>query len=222
MNESDAKPETITGIIETNRQTGEVRYVRPKDALPMPAVDLYHRMSLDSATYAQLAGVCDPALAPTGIDYLEHYLAAMEPRNSAERMLAVQMLWQHARLARLLRLWSHAANEDRRKALDTAIDAAMGVSRRQAATWAALKSPRPVQIIAGGQVNVAGQQVVSNANPAPGSDSRQSRNESNEQGSRDASPKALPAERERFDFPEGFGAGGEALEPVHGAADARG
>jgi hypothetical protein len=74
-------PETPAGkhTIEVNSETGEARYVRPKDALPMKAVDLQHRLALDGLTYSGLAEACDASLGRTAVDYVDSYLAEMAP-----------------------------------------------------------------------------------------------------------------------------------------------
>jgi hypothetical protein len=110
------------------------------------------------------------------------------------------------------------------KALE-AIDAATNAYRRQAATWAALRSD-----VGGAAVPAAGPDHrgpagergrAAGVSNAPGTDSGKNKTASSEQGSsHDAqTSKALPAERERFGFPEGFCDGRQAVEPVHRAAD---
>jgi hypothetical protein len=118
-----------------------------------------------------------------------------------------------------MRIWSWTTNVQHAKVLDGAIDAAMNAYRRQAATWAALRSPRPVQIIAGGQINLAGQQVVSN-DASAGGKSGKSQKVTNEQGSTNGqAPAALPAQPEWAGLAPDFRFQREALDPIHGAAE---
>jgi hypothetical protein len=90
---SDDAPKPIVVRVGPNERTGEFERERPKDAPPISAIDLQHRLLIDGATYSNLATWCDPTLRETSVDYLGSYLAQMAPRNPTERMLAVQMLW---------------------------------------------------------------------------------------------------------------------------------
>jgi hypothetical protein len=119
-----------------------------------------------------------------------------------------------------MRIWSWTTNVQHAKVLDGAIDAAMNAYRRQAATWAALRSPRPVQFIAGPQINVAGQQLVANSASATRKP-RKSQKAANEQGltNEQRQPPALPADPEWAGFAPDFRVQREALDPIHRAAE---
>jgi len=101
-----------------------------------------------------------PQAAETAHDYVDCYLAEMKPADPVQRMLAVQMLWQHTRINQLIRLASGEREVELLRGLNTAIDQAMNTSRRMALAWEEVRNPRPSQHIRGDQVNVAEQQVV--------------------------------------------------------------
>jgi len=132
----------------------------------------YARSAADFDTYRQLMNGYIPTDKPdlpegTMIsgEFVSDYLAELAPRNPTERMLAVQMLWQHARIGGLMRMAARPSNVADPKILtgiSRAIDDALNTSRRQAAAWAEIRSPRPVHVVRAGQMNVAHQQVVQN------------------------------------------------------------
>lgn len=177
----DGKSLECKCYVHLDEVTGEASLERPPDAPTPSLVDLLHRVLLDGGAYAQIAGELDARLAPSSVDYAQAYLDAMTPRNPMERMLASQILLQHARISSLIRSQCRTKNPGLRGQLDRAIDSAMNVARRQALAWDQLRSPRPVQYIAGQQINVAGQQVVANA-PLPPAIREGLRNATNEQG----------------------------------------
>ena len=213
--EQSAPPAPRTTIVEYDSRTGATGLRQDPADPPTAAIDLYHRVALDAVTYGKLAQNAAENLPETSAGFVERYIAAMQPRNPAERMLAAQMLWQHARLARLYRIWAVTTRIDHLKVLDAAIDAGTNVYRRQVLAWQELRQPRPVQLIAGRQVNVAGQQVVTNAQPPPNSAAVSL---TNEQGSHASHPTtaALPADTNGPDVLAAIRAGREALDPVHG------
>lgn len=169
--------------------------------------------------------------------YLDQYIAEMKPANPVERMLAVQMLWQHTRIGMLIGLASDPDNIERldtTKALQAAIDQALNTSRRQALAWQQLKKPRSAQFITGEQVNFAEQQIVANR---PGEGGTQARRDSpptrestapvpaNEQGLDDDTqhaPAALPAQYPGSDILAGLGQPREAVGVQHRPEDGRG
>ncbi len=125
-------------------------------------VQLVHRQAIDADTYG-----C--ALPPQGVakgtagEFLDGFIAELEPRSPIERMLAVQMAWQHGRIACLVRIAGREGDLDRLHRLNLGIDAAMNTFRRQATAWQQLRAPRQAQFLASRQVNIANQQVVNNA-----------------------------------------------------------
>lgn len=74
-------------------------------------------------------------------DVLEDFMAAMRPRNRIERLLAMQMLWQHARIGRLSMMEATPNNTrlDIAKSLNLAVDKAMSTFTRQVLAWSALR-----------------------------------------------------------------------------------
>ena len=123
---------------------------------------LVHRQAIDVDTYG-----C--ALPPQGVakgtagEFLDGFIAELEPRSPIERMLAVQMAWQHGRIACLVRIAGREGDLDRLHRLNLGIDAAMNTFRRQATAWQQLRAPRQTQFLTSRQVNIANQQVVNNA-----------------------------------------------------------
>jgi hypothetical protein len=168
----------------------------PHPELSSAQVKDLHELVHDAGPYSQLIGQLPDTMDPGGIltgsagTYIDEYLREMAPRNPGERMLAVQMLLQHARVSRLM---SMTPNTETKAfaSFQAALDSALNTYRRQMATWDAIRLPRPVQFIRGAQVNLARQQVISQ-----GSDSSFNRaNQTNEQGCRDASEAPLLPER---------------------------
>lgn len=208
--------------------TGEPRMLRAADALPLEQVNLLHRLLLGGSPYAEIAARVSGQLPTTAMEYMEEHLARMAPQNPAEQVLATQILVQHARVAWLVKRSCHATDPDLRCRLDRAVDSAMNMSRRQVLAWQQLRSPRPVQYIAGQQVNVAGQQVVANGVSPPTLRTGE-RNAANEQGCPNADGRAstealtgIPPLGGGPCLATGGGSGEQALEPLDRAANAGG
>lgn len=200
--------------------------LRAADALPLEQVNLLHRLLLGGSPYAEIAAKVSGQLPTSAMEYMEEHLARMAPQNPAEQVLATQILIQHARVAWLVRRSCSAIDPELRCRLDRAVDSAMNMSRRQVLAWQQLRSPRPVQYIAGQQVNVAGQQVVANG-VAPSTFGTGGRNAANEQGCSEAygtdSSKALPGIPPLSSgpwLPTGGGGGEQALESLDRTANA--
>ncbi len=191
---------------------GAVQY-RPNGKWSPAAATLIHRATVDVHPYREL--VAHPDSQSTAIEYVEQYLAEMQPRSPAERMFAIQMLWQHARISRLT---TYAATEQRCKQLDglnNAIDSAMSVYRRQVQTWNELRTPRPVQI------NVGKNQLIAQGCGPKGLGDGVS---SNHQGCghEQAPAPALPFEPVWPGFTTAGQPEREAVAAVHRAEDAAG
>ncbi len=178
------------------------RVLRLEEAEQTPASErqgaaftrVLHDLGLGSGPYARmLRGRGSGAMAATAHDFVDQFVEEMRPRNPIERMLAVQLLWQHLRIGRLVELADRCAGEpDLAKAYGAAVETAMGTFRRHAQALDALHTPRPIQFIHDSQVNVAQQQVVTNGH-APASPPEGEHHGANEQGSAPR-PAALPAE----------------------------
>jgi len=199
--------------------TGEPKMLRAADALPLEQVNLLHRLLLGGSPYAEIAARVSGQLPTSAMEYMEEHLARMAPQNPAEQILATQILIQHARVAWLVKRCCYATDPELRCRLDRAVDSAMNMSRRQVLAWQQLRSPRPVQYIAGQQVNVAGQQVVANG-VSPLTLRTGERNAADEQGCPNANgwdtTKALPGIPPLSSGPSlasGGGGGEQALEP---------
>lgn len=214
--------------IVMDTKSGKAELARPEGALPIPAVDLLHRLSLDGAAYVKLAAGIGSQVRESAVDYMQEYMAQMAPRTPAERMLAAQMLWQHARIAGLIDRSGKIHDPRMLGHINNAIDSAMNVARRQAVAWAQVRSPRSVQYIEGQQVNVASQQVVVNG-VTPVRTPGGPQNVANEQGSPApllpqaaiAAPQ-VPAIGGGIENAASLGAGGAAVDGVHGAPHAQG
>jgi len=205
---------------------GSLQFRRNDRGWSPAVVDMLHRATVDARPY--FAMIVDANFRGTAIEYVEQYIAEMQPRNPAERMLAVQMLWQHARISRLVYLMAAESRCDVLKEMNAAIDAAMSVYRKQALTWQELRTPRPVQIIRGHQVNMADKQLIAQSTGAGAArqlptDSREveRQNVSNKQGCEGPqTPPALPAERTWPGCFEGDRAECKAVAVEHRPADA--
>jgi hypothetical protein len=187
--------------------------------------DLY----LDGGTYARLIDRMSPENKETALAVVEEHLAELAPRNAVERLLAVQMLWQHARLARLCSMSVNPTNlsdPQISKTLNAAIEQGMNTYRRQALAWQQIRSPRPAQFIRGGQVNVAEKQVVANG-PVQGrtadQDEQEDRHDSPD-GRGDAqgqheSQGTVPPFAGGLGVPAGLCSQEQAVGAKHGASD---
>lgn len=149
-------------VLEVDRPKGEPwRIRRPKGAMSLKGVRLVHELILDYEVYEN-QGRTDQA-RETAIAYVQDvYLAEMAPRNPVERMLAIQMLWNHKRIGRLIEKEVVETDSDISKNIRSNIVSSMNTFRRQAASWDELRTPRQgrsVQVIhAAGEAHVA--QVV--------------------------------------------------------------
>ena len=75
-------------------------------------------------------------------DVMEDHLAALAPRNRVERLLALQLIWQHARVGRLAMMEATPSNcsLDVARSLNQATDRAMNTFTRQAIAWNTLRA----------------------------------------------------------------------------------
>lgn len=148
------------------------RVLRLEEEVKTPASQLQgagftrvlHDLGLGSDTYARmLQRRGSEIMATTAHDFVDQFVEEMHPRNPVERMLVVQLLWQHVRIGRLVELADRCAHEpDLAAAYGEALERAMGTFRRHAQALDALRFPRPIQFFQDSQVNVAQQQVVTN------------------------------------------------------------
>ena len=151
--------EPMEGIEAPLAPVEQESFLAPAERAPL--VDLVHRQVIDMETYGW-AVPPNATAQGTAREFLDGLVKEIAPRNPIERMLAVQMAWQHGRIACLVRT---AGREDDPKGLhrlNLGIEAAMNTFRRQATAWQQLRAPRRAQFIAGHQVNMANQQIVNN------------------------------------------------------------
>lgn len=121
------------------------------------------QIGLEASTYSQLlAANGAEAAASTAYDFLEQHLERLSPKDPIERMLAIQLLWQHTRIASLCVRETRTADPKLAAALRAAIEQAMNTFRRQAKALRDLQSPRAMNLIQGRQVNVGDGQIVAN------------------------------------------------------------
>lgn len=206
----DDTPKVVEVRLRVDSSTGKVWIEPPADTnIPASAIRNLHELELDAIPYYRQIVARGPCGEEHYADrYVEQYLAEMVPSNPAERMLAVQMLWQHARIGHLVRVVSRQTGLDSIKVLNDAIDSAVNTQRRLTMAWNGLKNPRPTQFVKAGQVNMAGQQVVSNGPmgvppSAPTTQSPPDRMATSTPAppneSREASPKPVSANEQGFD-----------------------
>lgn len=109
---------------------------------------------------------------------------SIQPRDIVEQMLAVQMAWTHARLAKLTKLAVDQQLTCNVRVVNEACDRAANTFRRQMLALAEYRRPaQPSGFVAIKNANIANQQVVQNVEGLPGiPDSEKKQLDSNEQG----------------------------------------
>ncbi len=176
-----------------------------------------HQLSLDASTYEKMLHARGSEAAQhTAFDFLEQHLEELQPRDPIERMLAVQILWQHIRISTLCVRESLTKDPKEAAALRSSIEQAMNTFRRQARTMRDLQAPRSPNIISGGQVNVGDGQIVTNSqlNGAVSC--------ANELGCDDVDEAFIPVDASRPSEPARLGPAREALDTLDGAENGRG
>jgi hypothetical protein len=129
------------------------------------AADL-HGAILTAVVYNDIGVVKDGSavLASTVIDYLQNLIAKLAPRDPLEQMLIAQMIWLHARIARLSVMAANETNLQKARVLNEAVDRACNTFRRSMQAFAEYRQPRrhrtfmPIRNASIG--NIAGRQVV--------------------------------------------------------------
>ncbi len=176
-----------------------------------------HTLGLDAGTYTRLLEARGTGAAETtAFDFVEQYLEQMQPRNPLERMLAIQSLWQHIRVSSLCLREARCSDAKEAAAIRTAIEQAMNTFRRQVQAVRDLQTPRPVNLIRGGQVNVGNDQVITNnvlnaRGPL-----------ANELGWTDGRQETVSADARGTCEPDGVHTQRRALDPVDRAQNAGG
>ncbi len=175
--DAPSPPQSLTRESHTTWAAGRVRHPSATSGDEGRFADLLHRCSTDTGTYVRLLRGIRTAvkeLDQTSHTVIERYLDDMAPRDQVERMLAMQMLWQHLRIARLCQEWSMDELSHRGAVLSAAISDGMELAQRQAKTWRRIRSESlasPQASVAIGQVNIASQRLVyapSLTGPNPG------------------------------------------------------
>jgi len=144
---------TPGGTHEADLAAGQSHQVNFTPAERAQAAQIVHRECLESRTYAGILRE-EASCVGTARLFVEASLEELAPRDAIERMLAVQMLWQHARLAQLIRQAGGEVRPEILRSLNAAIDAGMNTYRRQAEAWDRIRVGRTTQFRRGGQVNV--------------------------------------------------------------------
>jgi hypothetical protein len=171
-----------------------------------------HELQLDATTYARLLSSKGGEYASeTAFDFVEQHLERLAPRDPLERMLAIQLLWQHVRIATLCVRETQTGDPKEAAAIRAGIEQAMNTFRRQARTLRELQAPRPTNFIRGGQVNVGDGQVISNTqiNEAP--------NAENELGMDHDGEAGVPALSGGSSEPRSVDTPRQAVDAVHRA-----
>lgn len=237
--EADPAARSVVLKIHTDKQ-GRISGRKKPDPTREANVQFLHTVVTETETYYRILGPVlhdnddtDLARGQTGVEFVEGYLREMAPRNEAERMLAIQMLWQHAKVNRLMRL-PLQTDLAAMAAVERAIVEAVGLSRRLAETWAKIRDPRPTTFVRADQMNVAEQQVVAQSRDGspkkpepptapgrPGAGSDFPGDSSNEQGfTRENVTPPVPALEEGAGFPAPLGPPKRTVEEIYRAADA--
>lgn len=187
---------------------------------------------LPAAVYANATGELVAGMLgnldakPAAVRYADDLLTRMNPRDPMEEMLIAQALMAHARVMHLSSLANQQTDTEALRTVNEYADRATNTFRRLMLALAEYRRP----LRAGDsfttikQANIAGQQVVMNA------DHLAKENTTNEEGSTHAqanqhapkSPEALPADARGAGVPPGHGGPRAALGAVHRAADGRG
>jgi hypothetical protein len=173
-----------------------------------------HESQLDAIIYARLLRAQNSgSAAETAFDFVEQHLERLAPRDPLERMLAVQLLWQHVRIATLCVQETQARDPKEAAAIRANIEQAMNTFRRQVQSLRELQSPRSLNLIRGGQVNVGDGQVVTN------NQLNAERNSENELGFDHGDETEVPALAGGADSAPAVDRPRQALDAVHGAQD---
>ncbi len=150
------EPTKVTVGIDAD---GKPTRMRGDDPPSLDTVELMHDILLNGATYQTLLNrLGEPQAVATALDEIERFVKGMNPESPAEKLLAAQMLLQHAHIVQLLRRFSDRNAPADVKALSGAIGAAMDVFRRQVGAWDRLRRPR--MTVRALQANLAYQQIV--------------------------------------------------------------
>jgi hypothetical protein len=144
--------------------------------------------------------------------FIEAICESVQPRDVIEKMLVVQMVWTHARLARLSSIAHDQEHRENVQVVHDACDKAANTFRRQMLTLAEYRRPaQPSSFVAIRQANLANQQVVQNAEEP----NFQNGITSNEQGS----PAALPPVPNGVEVSAGNSGDKQAVASKHRAKD---
>jgi|GEM_PF-1531336 len=204
---------TLTGNPETDPEAA-----RQVHANAIPGV-VY-----GSALRQRLAGAfAGLNLEQSALTYADDLIRRMAPRDPMEEMLIVQALMAHVRV---MHLTSLANSQERLESIRTVheyADRASNTYRRLMLALAEYRKPPRGgdSFTAIKQANIAGQQVVMNA------ENHESGNATNEQGcdddgERHATPPVLSADPPGVGIPSGIGGLRETLEAVNRPPDTRG
>lgn len=214
---------------------GQERPVVPLRVGGNPATDpaAAHRLHLGGvAGSVYTNGVCQRLARPfeslnlgeSGMAFVLGLIEKMAPRDPLEEMLVVQALMAHLRAMHLSDLSWRQTGTENLKAVNEHADRASNTFRRLMLALGEYRRPPRAgdSFTAIRQANIAGQQIVMNAEtPA--------RNPANEQGCGDGErgtdepgTTLLPPLAGGAGLPAGFGAAREALGAEHGAEDGRG
>ncbi len=175
----------------------------------------------NETTGFHFASLGEERLSPDASSFVERYLEEMAPRNPVEQMLAMQMLWQHLRIARLTRETCSEFLPELLKPYNEALESAMRTSIRQAKAWQAIREPQAINLINGRQINVGQQQIING--PSDGRHASENQSGANEQGllngHQQSGQAALPNYPQRVGFAPPRGTAHETLGSLNGSED---
>ncbi|MEQ8770035.1 MAG: hypothetical protein RIB60_05955 [Phycisphaerales bacterium] len=153
------EPKSVESVRVGLDAEGRPKRLRDEDAPSLDTVELMHDILLNGATYQTLLSrLGEPQAEATALDEIERFVKGMKPESPAEKLLAAQMLLQHAHIVQLIRRFSDRNEPTDVRALSGAIGAAMDVFRRQVEAWNRLR--RPHMTVRALQANLAYQQIV--------------------------------------------------------------
>lgn len=190
---------------------------RPSEASP-EFIAYQHQLRTDALPYmTMLLQDGQEETVETSTEYIKAYLKEMAPRSPMERMLAMQMLWQHVRIGKMVKMVSNPSNGELEvfSSLNATLETAMNTYRRQVLAYQQLREP--VQPIKATQLNVAKQQVVAQHNQG-----KQARKRTRAQEKPSEASKELPPVREGPDFFDQLRQQNAAVGAVNGTAHRRG
>lgn len=196
--------------------------VFPEDGAPARKAficDVYPVIA-DAEAYAHAMAFIDGPGQPRedDYDYARHAIEAAKPRDAIERMLVAQVLFAHARVARLTLLANQQDSLESIQTINGYADKASNTARRLALALKELRAAPPAASVQQTihQANIADQQIVINREVKQSGANEQG---SDRPGHSEGPETALPPDARGIGVATGFGSRDPALEPLDRAQD---